>query len=370
MRLPEPLKRLSASRLAVEFVSSITGMREAIVVAHKNADADAVGAALGVAYILRIYGVTANLVFPEGPSRMGKLILDRFGVRRWSPDCNAYGSGTRPLLVIVDTANPIQLGECSWLLKSSTRSLAVDHHSRGTLPSIVDVLLTLPGAGSSSEIVAVLADTLSIRLPENIANALYAGILIDTRWLRNPGLWSFHALDYLLRSGASPGTVASVLRETQERDTSERIAILKAMSRLRYSRACRDILIAVTHVGSFEASVARILVDAGADVAVVAKDYREGVRISIRVSQRAVKAGIEAGILAEYIASKLGGEGGGHPGAGAVTIVTQSLTAEHVAEELARSLPGKVSRLCVGARGDGHLRGSARENGAGQECDG
>ncbi len=352
MRQREHLRRRWESKLARDFdyiLSKIEG--EALVVTHKNPDPDAAGAAVGFAEIARAYGVYARIAFPEGPSKSVKKLLDELDLEvPYETRLTSRPPGCK-WVVSVDTANPSQLGEFEVLLRSpETRVVVIDHHAVGGISKHGSFNLIVSDATSTSEIISYAARSLRIPLSPSVASLVYAGILVDTRWLRQTGPFTFEALSYLLDMGANTSKVFSALRASQERDLSERIALLKAASRLQLARVCKDILVVVSHVGSFEASAARALIDLGADIAVVAKDSPEGVRISIRVSPRAESYNITANAIASYIAGKLGGEGGGHSGAAGVLIRTQRLSAELVAQQLARSLPGKIARLCVEAR--------------------
>jgi nanoRNase/pAp phosphatase (c-di-AMP/oligoRNAs hydrolase) len=326
--------------------------REALVVAHKNADPDAVGAAVGVKNLLNIYGVEAQLVFPEGPSRESKLLMESLGIREdYYTSLEECATET---LIIVDTASPVQLGDHRRCFGEFTDLIVVDHHKGNILGSKATVPIIVSDAASTSEIEAFIARLLRVHLSRPIAGMLLAGILRDSRWLRITGPFTVEAVGYLLDLGASTSEISRILQDTPMRDVSERIALLKAASRLKIARICGEILLAVTHIGSFEASVARALLTLGADVAVVAKNTREGVRISVRTSPRAESNGITALAVSKYIAEKFGGEGGGHVSAAGVELLTQKYTAEMIVEELARSLPGKLARMCVEARRAGN----------------
>ena len=337
------------SELAVEFDSFLSRLpkRGAVIVTHRNADPDAAGAAIGVAEAALLYGSKPIILAPEGLSKASRRLAEAVEV-----DKRFAGDVTQEIdtVIIVDTASPGQLAPFDRLLEKARRIIAIDHHASNMLSDIVDSAIILPSAASTSEIVAYAGKLLRIAFSWRAATMLYAGILSDSRMLRISGPFTAEALAYLLDMGARTGLVSSVARDVREKDTSERIALLKAASRLRYARACKNILVAVTHVGSFEASAARALIELGADVAAVAKDSREGVRVSVRVSQRALSSSVSASSVAKYIGEKLGGEAGGHESAAGVIIRGQALSAEDVAERIARSLPGRVARMCVEAR--------------------
>ena len=356
MRLPEPLRRRWAYQLAAEFVSWLLGAERLVVVTHRNADPDAAGAAAGLADLAGLYGARETLiVFPEGPSRAVRMLYEEFRPRAPIVECAGVDCGAGCLVVVVDTANPAQLGDCRGLVfRASSRLAVIDHHATGSLKEAARLRMVEPRAASTSELVAALGWALDAPISGEAASLLYAGILVDTKWLRNPGVFSALALDYLVSLGADPEKVSSIVRGAwDKRDVSERIAVLKALSRMRLGRACSEILVAVSHVGSFEASAARAIIEAGGDVAVVFKDAKNSVRASIRVSKRALEAGVRADTIAEFIAEKYGGEGGGHPGAAAVEISGAGRSADQLAEDLARRLPGKVARLCMRGRRSG-----------------
>ncbi|MEB3844353.1 MAG: DHH family phosphoesterase [Desulfurococcales archaeon] len=343
MRLDAYSKWKLALRLSVLFASAIVKLRgrRINIVAHRNADLDAVGAAFGVAELAKGYGVEPRIVFPEGPNRSARTLLESLGVGEWREECDSENP-----VITVDVANPYQVGVCENQARKAT-VIAVDHHKESTIRHLAEIPIIITDAASTSEIVAAIGWGLDFSFTPKTANILYAGIMSDTRGARTVGIFTFEALAFLHALGANPEFIARTGRSVKEPDTSERIAVLKALSRMILGRACKDILVTVSYVGSFESSAARAMLEAGSDVAIVARDTREGVRVSIRVSKRALDNGIEASSLASYIAEKYGGEGGGHPAAAMAEIRGQNYSAELVARELGVSLPGKIGRICT-----------------------
>ncbi len=343
MRLDVHSKWKRALKLSALFDSAIVKLRggRINIVTHRNADLDAVGAAFGVAELVREYGVEPRIVFPEGPNRSARILLESLGVEEWQEECNSEDP-----VITIDVANPYQVGVCEDQARKST-VIAVDHHKESTIGLLAKTPIILSDAASTSEIVAAIGWGLDFSFTPKTANILYAGIMSDTKGIKTIGIFTFEALAFLHALGANPEFIVRASRSVREPDTSERIAVLKALSRMILGRACKDILVTVSYVGSFESSAARAMLDAGSDVAVVARGTREGVRVSIRVSKRALDSGIEASSLASYIAEKYGGEGGGHPAAAMAEIRGQNYSAELVARELGASLPGKIGRICT-----------------------
>ncbi len=308
--------------------------------------------------MLAVYGVKPCIALPEGLSSQSKRILASAGIQL--NQCGHESLHEPDIVVVVDAANPAQLGGYAAMLeRPEAVVIHVDHHRVGRLSESATIRLVEPSAGSSSEILAVVAEALGIILDERVASVALTGIYYDTRRFSTPGVYSFQAASYLHGSG---GTLILHSPAQAEPDFSERYARVLAASRARVARSCKELIVTVTHVGSFESRAASALIELGADVAVVVKEAgREGFRVSVRVSPRAVKNGVEASKIAEYVASKYGGQGGGHPRAGMAHIPRTDLDVDELVDALARSLPGKVARMCVEAR---RLAGGGKEAGS------
>ena len=348
-RLPEYSRRKLVLGWAAALEDALRDPARGVVVAHKNADPDAFGAAILVYEVLRAYGVESCILFPEGLSAASKQVRERAGIEY--RDCRT--SELPELLVAVDTSNPVQLGGARSLLGEAEKIVVIDHHVGGRLHSLATLSIVDPGAASSSEIIAVIMDVLGIKPSPAAATAGLAGIYSDTRRFQSPGIYSFQAASFLLASGANPGAFLAQKRP----EFSERYAKILAASRARVARVCREYIVVFTHIGSFESKAAKALIDLGADVAVAVKEEPgDRFRVSIRVSQEALEAGMAANRIAEYIAERYNGEGGGHPRAAMASIPVNPAVAaspEEMAEALYNSLPGKLARMCVEARRSG-----------------
>lgn len=128
---------------------------------------------------------------------------------------------------------------------------------------------------------------------------------------------------------------------------SEIIARMKAAQRLRTYRA-KDLMIAVTNVSSFQASVANTLLGLGADMAFAVGGYGKGVRGSLRSTQSFyLKTGVHLGKdVAQKAASMLKGKGGGHPTAASLSsqcTIDEAITS--VLSALSEKLQIKIKKL-------------------------
>ncbi len=340
--------------MRIDWASSAARLRElalkageVAVITHRNADLDALASGLIVSRILSHLGVEHCLEAPEGPSRQAREALKEFSLEP-PPPCGDKRYG---LAITVDSTNSKQLGSALRIYLSAASRAVIDHHEPGGLIESADLAVVDPSAASTSEITVMLASELRAPMEPGLASIALLGIVADSRRFTMVGDYTFEAAQRLIESGADYGRVMEFMRKSGQQaqeDLSLRIAKLKAFSRLKLGRACNDILVAVTHIGSHEASVARSLVAEGADVAVVVVERKEGYRVSIRVSQRAVASGVTASKIAAFIVDKFGGEGGGHDMAGMAHVPPAvSVTAEDLANAIAERLPGKVGRICV-----------------------
>lgn len=292
------------------------------IAVHRNADPDAVGAALGIYEIARSLEKNARLIMPEGLEKATKELLIALGEENpFSPPDNTDVCDT---WFIVDTASISQLGPIAEAVLSKEYAV-IDHHARNTLyrgNGIVD-----PGAGSSSEIVALEMEAIGLKPSKTTATMMLAGIIYDTRFFRLAKPTSFRAAAYLLECGAAYRMILSTLmRGRNSVPYPEKVARLKGVSRAGIYKA-GDLLIAVTCIGAYEGSVLNALIDLGADIAIGISRRKDKTRVTIRSSKRVeeVIGGAPSADIASHIATALGGSGGGHAGAAGAEVRAEPL---------------------------------------------
>ncbi len=361
------MNRLQASGRSVG--RKLEGARIAVLT-HRNADLDAVGSAVLILYSLRDTAREACIYLPEGASRSAKLALERLGLE--PPLCDE--NDRFDVAIAVDSANLVQLGPAAAIYKEASFRVAIDHHERGSVHDEADELYIEVGASSSVELAVRFLEDLGLRPSDPRAATLaLAGLVSDSRRFLIVGSYTFAAAHRLVEWGGDYRLALEIAQAPRQpgsdpADLGERIAKLRAFSRLRLARACTDILIAVTHVGSYESVVARSLVEEGADVAAVVTERRDHFRVSIRVSRRALDSGVTAAEIARFVAEKTGGEGGGHEAAAMAHVpVSSASSAEELADAIAKSVPGRVGRLCVEGR-KARAGGAGSERGEGEEA--
>ena len=224
------------SRVTANSLMELIGQSGTVfVMGHKNADMDAVGAAMGICCLCRKKGKKAQIVLDLQNNMSAKLIEE---IREVPQYADVFITGqeamvqcdNRSILVVVDTNRPDQV-EYKPLLEAVTKVCVVDHHRRAAdyiTPVVVN--LHAPYASSASELVTELLqyavekkDVLPIE-----AKSLMAGIFLDTKSFNvRTGERTFEAAAFLRQLGADTVEVKKLLQNDFQ-DTMSKYQIIKA----------------------------------------------------------------------------------------------------------------------------------------------
>lgn len=227
----------------------VTGASNVLIMGHKNADIDAVGAAVGVMCICRKLGCPAHIVIDLQHNASKPLLEKLQAVPQYqdcflSPEDAIVELGEDSLLVIVDTNRPDQV-ESAQLLSSTDRVAVIDHHRRAA-DYIEGALLNFhePYASSACELVTELVQYLTERedvLPVETLSLL-AGIVLDTKnFSVRTGARTFEAAAWLRKSGADTVAV-KLLFQNDLHATLDRYEIIQhaEMYRGNIALCCLD----------------------------------------------------------------------------------------------------------------------------------
>ena len=190
------------------------------IMGHKNADLDAVGAALGVCCLCRKQGKKAYIVLDQEHNAARGLIDEICTVPEYdgvivSGQDALLRCDRNSILIVVDTNRPDQV-ECGPLLEAISKVSVIDHHRRAAdyiSPLVVN--FHEPYASSASELVTELlqyAVEKSNVLPIE-SKGLLAGIFLDTKSFNvRSGERTFEAAAFLRRLGADTIEVKKLLQ--------------------------------------------------------------------------------------------------------------------------------------------------------------
>ncbi len=224
------------SRVTANSLMELIGQSgHVFVMGHRNADMDAVGAAMGICCMCRKKGKKFSIVLDMHNNSAQKLIDE---IREVPEYKDAFVSAqeallmcdNRSILVVVDTNRPDQV-ESKHLLEAISKVCVVDHHRRAAdYINPVVVNLHEPYASSAAELATELLqyavekdDVLPIE-----AKALMAGMFLDTKSFNvRTGERTFEAAAYLRQLGADTVEVKRLM-QNDFHDTIVKYQIIKA----------------------------------------------------------------------------------------------------------------------------------------------
>ena len=193
-----------------------------LIMGHRLSDVDSFGAAIGIYRIATALNKKAHVVINEITSSV-RPVMERFLNNQDYPD-DLFLNGeqaaelvdTNTILVVVDVNRP-SITDAPQLLQMVKTIVVLDHHSQSS--EIIDnavLSYVEPYASSACEMVAEVLQYIAdgIRVKPQEADAMYAGIVIDTNNFNNQaGVRTFEAAAYLRRNGADITRVRKLFRD-------------------------------------------------------------------------------------------------------------------------------------------------------------
>jgi phosphoesterase RecJ-like protein len=206
-------------------VKMIDGAGQVCLACHVRPDADALGSMLAVAVALasRPGGRSVVASFGDEPFAVPGILSFLPGQSLLRPPAD-YPD--RPgVMISFDAASIDRLGLLADPAEAAGALIVLDHHASNT--GFGTVNLVDPNAAATAVLAAELIDRLGIRLTEDIALGLYAGLVTDTGSFKyaatTPQVHELAAR--LLATGIEPGTVA---RELYDRAPFSYLGMLAA----------------------------------------------------------------------------------------------------------------------------------------------
>ena len=315
------------------------------IICHRHADVDAYSAALGLAELLqKLNGKLRIRIFaPDGLGLLAKKVQAAI----FEEVFEKFEPSGESRFYVVDTGHASLLKDALDHLKTSKAEVVfIDHHPPSdstkeiALARIIDET-----ASSTSEIVHMLFKESSIIPTQKTSLALLAGILYDSQNLKLAKVHTLESVVELCRLGADLQQAREML--WMQREQSEVIARLKGSQRLKIYRV-GEWMLAATIIGSFQASVARALVELGADIAFAVGEHEEETRCCLRATQHFYKkTGLHLGTsIATKVAEANNGAGGGHPTAASLTVnISQEKLFNILVSEISKELNAKAEQM-------------------------
>lgn len=301
----------------IEKIIGLVKGRKVVILTHSNADADAVGSAIALKE--EILGKICSRVEIAAPQCLAR------GAAKLAEGLDADIKIDAPLkgfeaCILVDVLSQEQLAP--YRLPDLPRPIIViDHHyEREELRSQAAVYVSDSRPSCAEVVLGLIRDSGTAVISEKSRLAFLAAVMADTQHLSRARVAT-------LRDIVSLGPSEEELERARELiavqpDLSEKIACLKAMRGVAFERIpvpAGEVLLAWCTAGSFESTVANVLLKAGADIAAVAAEKNCGfARISGRSRlTKSIHLGKE---VFEPLGKMLGGSGGGHAAAASANV--------------------------------------------------
>ncbi len=193
-----------------------------LIMGHRLPDIDAFGAAVGIYRIATALNKKAHIVINEVTSSVRPMMERFINNPDYPEDLFLKGEKAAELvdantiLIVVDVNRP-SITDAPQLLHMVRSVVVLDHH-RQSSEIIEHAVLSYvePYASSACEMVAEVLQYIAdgIRMKPQEADAMYAGIVIDTNNFNNQtGVRTFEAAAYLRRSGADITRVRKLFRD-------------------------------------------------------------------------------------------------------------------------------------------------------------
>jgi len=290
-----------------DWISAAASNGAVPVLTGRNGDMDTIGSAIALA------SSNPNLLACGlHVGKLAKRLCDELNApfRRLSkePDWPKKLGG----IIIVDAASQSQTGV---EIPENVPICVIDHHATSDWEFSSDDLEIRSSARATTQIIFdYLKEHSPNSLSDEVRKLLLAGLITDTGRFKHADRESLKCASEILEGANFEYQVFVEYIQNEEINSSDRGAILKALSRCQ-STECGSWNLVHTHAGIHEGKVAGIIIQTGAEVALVSR-FRDGeTRLTARAPRSSTISGVHLGEMMQKLSEKLGGEGGGHDGA-------------------------------------------------------
>ena len=180
-----------------------------IIMGHNNCDMDSLGASLALYRACCLRNLKANIILNSVNQSIAAIMEKLSTMEEYeevfinsSYALNIIDDNT--LVIVVDTYNK-ELTECPKLLDYASRIALIDHHRRGSdfiKNTVIDYAETYASSTSELLVEILMYFEPNVTIPPIEAEALYAGILVDTKnFTFKTGTRTFEAASFLRAQG-------------------------------------------------------------------------------------------------------------------------------------------------------------------------
>ena len=217
----EKSTRVKARVVSFALSGLISNAENVVVMTHKNADLDGVGAAFGLFRICRIHNKPMSIAMETYDKTVSRILDKLENTEEYNNFVLTQEKASEiitenTLIILVDT-HRVSLLENPELIKRAKQIVVIDHHRRTAdfveHPSLV---YHEPYASSSCEMITEILQYTSnkMSLTKFEAEALYSGIVVDTKnFTFKTGVRTFEAASFLRKQGVDTVSVKTVFQQ-------------------------------------------------------------------------------------------------------------------------------------------------------------
>ena len=181
-----------------------------LLTTHINADGDAIGSILGLGQSLEHLGKHVFYLVPGEPSQKFSFLKGFENINK-----NLEGINEVEVLFILDAPNIDRVEGFNFRLENYKKIVRIDHHISDENMSHIQYVKV--GYPSTTCLVFETISELNLPINEDIANALYTGLLTDTGSFRfnNTSDVAFEVAKELVKLGAKPYFISRMVYEME-----------------------------------------------------------------------------------------------------------------------------------------------------------
>jgi nanoRNase/pAp phosphatase (c-di-AMP/oligoRNAs hydrolase) len=306
---------------AFNYLLSYLKGKSILITSHALVDLDGFVSCLLLDFLLREFNQInlINIYFSD-ISKSTKDFMENF-LKKF-PDFkyyiqNEFNPSDFDLVIVLDTNN-LGLIDKSNDINLNTPFIFIDHHlnlNKKYKMNLESYNIIYQEYSSTVEIIFEILEYKDVSIPLPYKYLIASAILTDSGFLKYANNKTLIHLSKILQEEIEYQEILGLFNEFI--DLSERIAKIKGLKRVELLKV-DNWLIGVSHVSSYGAAVASMLISIGFDISIVYSKEKLEYRITTRAN-RAVcaKTGLHLGKVLNMLSNE---DGGGHKGAASSTI--------------------------------------------------
>lgn len=154
----------------IKIIDSIKASRHILMGAHVSPDGDAISSLVGMAGICKFFHIPYTILIEEVPNKYHYLVKE--------VNIKQHYAGEYDTFIALDCGDLQRLGEYETYFNRAEITINIDHHH--TNPEFAHINYVQKDGSSTSELVFNLIEQAKVPLTEEIAKAIYTGIVFDT----------------------------------------------------------------------------------------------------------------------------------------------------------------------------------------------